>query len=68
MIIQTKIPHCRQLLLDCNIGDSPSSEEGDGVACLSAVSQHRALIFCQYKSMLDIIEQDLLKYVTKKNQ
>jgi len=52
----------RQLLLDCNIGDRPGgSEETEGVACLSAVSQHRALIFCQYKSMLDIIEQDLLK-------
>ena len=52
----------RQLLLDCNIGDRPGgSEDAEGVACLSAVSQHRALIFCQYKSMLDIIEQDLLK-------
>jgi SNF2 family DNA or RNA helicase len=27
----------------------------------SAVGQHRALLFCQYKSMLDIIEKDLFK-------
>ena len=47
---------CRQLLHDCGIG---VSVEGEGVE--SAVSQHRALVFCQYKSMLDIIEHDLLK-------
>lgn len=44
----------RQLLLDCGIGEV---DEGVG----SAVSQHRALLFCQYKSMLDIIERDLFK-------
>lgn len=26
-----------------------------------SVSQHRALIFCQLKAMLDIVEQDLLR-------
>ena len=30
----------------------------------AAVSQHRALVFCQYKSMLDIIERDLFKSVS----
>jgi len=29
-----------------------------------AVSQHRVLIFCQLKSMLDIIEYDLFQYVS----
>lgn len=27
----------------------------------AVVSQHRALVFCQLKKMLDIVEQDLLK-------
>lgn len=27
----------------------------------SIVNQHRALIFCQHKSMLDILEDDLLR-------
>lgn len=38
------------MLLDCGIGSDTE-----------AVSQHRALIFCQIKAMLDIIENDLLK-------
>lgn len=37
-------------MLDCGIGVQTES-----------VSQHRALIFCQLKSMLDIVEKDLLK-------
>lgn len=40
----------RQLLLDCGIGVQTES-----------VSQHRALIFCQLKAMLDIVEHDLLR-------
>lgn len=43
----------RQLLLDCGIGLTSNDE--------SVISQHRALIFCQLKSMLDIIENDLFK-------
>ena len=49
----------RQPLLDCGIGvttDAKCDPVGAG-----AVSQHRALIFCQLKTMLDIIEKDLLK-------
>lgn len=50
-----KLPALKQLLLDCGIGvDSATGTE-------AVVSQHRALIFCQLKSMLDIIEKDLLK-------
>lgn len=40
----------RQLLLDCGIGVETES-----------VNQHRALIFCQLKAMLNIVENDLLK-------
>ncbi|KAK7075654.1 btaf1 RNA polymerase II, B-TFIID transcription factor-associated, 170kDa [Halocaridina rubra] len=47
--------YCRQLLLDCGIGvDGASGTE-------NVVSPHRALVFCQLKGMLDIIENDLLK-------
>ncbi|XP_037710480.1 TATA-binding protein-associated factor 172 [Drosophila subpulchrella] len=45
-----KLPALKQLLLDCGIGVQTES-----------VSQHRALIFCQLKAMLDIVEQDLLR-------
>lgn len=44
----------RQLLLDCGIGGEASTSE-------AVVSQHRALVFCQLKKMLDIVEHDLLK-------
>lgn len=46
----------RQLLLDCGIGTEASNGE-----MVSAINQHRALIFCQLKTMLDIVENDLLK-------
>lgn len=46
----------RQLLLDCGIGC-------DTVGCNTepVVNQHRALVFCQLKAMLDIVENDLFK-------
>ncbi|CRK93000.1 CLUMA_CG006602, isoform A [Clunio marinus] len=46
-----KLPALKQLLLDCGIGTN------DDIS----VNQHRALVFCQLKAMLDIIENDLLK-------
>ncbi|CAD0199538.1 unnamed protein product [Chrysodeixis includens] len=51
-----KLPALKQLLLDCGIGTTASEAEPEVV-----VSQHRALIFCQLKKMLDIVEHDLLK-------
>lgn len=51
-----KLPALKQLLLDCGIGTSGSEVESAAV-----VSQHRALIFCQLKKMLDIVERDLLQ-------
>ncbi|XP_063696221.1 TATA-binding protein-associated factor 172 [Culicoides brevitarsis] len=50
-----KLPALKQLLLDCGIG---ANEDETSV---NIVNQHRALIFCQLKAMLDIIENDLLK-------
>ncbi|XP_053667652.1 TATA-binding protein-associated factor 172 [Anopheles marshallii] len=46
-----KLPVLKQLLLDCGIGTNEDV----------SVNQHRALIFCQLKAMLDIVENDLLK-------
>lgn len=46
-----------KLLLDCGLGNGSSSESGTE----SVVAQHRILIFCQLKSMLDIVEHDLLE-------
>nr|XP_049699746.1 TATA-binding protein-associated factor 172 [Helicoverpa armigera] len=51
-----KLPALKQLLLDCGIGTPTADEEPEAI-----VSQHRALIFCQLKKMLDIVENDLLK-------
>ncbi|KPJ12691.1 TATA-binding protein-associated factor 172 [Papilio machaon] len=51
-----KLPALKQLLLDCGIGTVASDAENGAV-----VSQHRALVFCQLKKMLDIVEQDLLR-------
>ncbi|KAH9923909.1 SNF2 chromatin remodeling protein [Epithele typhae] len=64
-----KLQALRQLLIDCGIGLAPGAtgdtskselvdDEGTGSG---AFSQHRVLIFCQMKQMLDIIETDLFK-------
>ena len=55
------LPSCRQLLLDCGIGVSSSSPGSSDLSSDPVVSQHRVLLFCQLKSMLDIVENDLLK-------
>lgn len=60
----------RQLLTDCGIGGNPAVSAENGKIdpaettiseSSGAFSQHRALIFCQMKQMLDIIENDLFK-------
>ncbi|KAG7086556.1 hypothetical protein E1B28_002505 [Marasmius oreades] len=67
-----KLLALKQLLLDCGIGggsntvptmDSGKSELIDTVPedSNSTFSQHRVLIFCQMKQMLNIIETDLFK-------
>ncbi|XP_014240698.1 TATA-binding protein-associated factor 172 [Cimex lectularius] len=49
-----KFPALKQLLIECGIG--AQQEQNDNI-----VNQHRALIFCQLKAMLDIVENDFLK-------
>ncbi|KAI0373278.1 SNF2 chromatin remodeling protein [Pilatotrama ljubarskyi] len=64
-----KLLALRQLLVDCGIGLAPGAT-GDATKSelleteetgTGAFSQHRVLIFCQMKQMLDIIETDLFK-------
>ncbi|KAJ7491285.1 SNF2 superfamily chromatin remodeling protein [Mycena latifolia] len=62
-----KLLALRQILTDCGIGGvaGPSVESGKSELIdtepesRGAFSQHRVLIFCQMKQMLDIIETDL---------
>ncbi|GAA5949726.1 hypothetical protein JCM21900_003274 [Sporobolomyces salmonicolor] len=54
-----KLGALRQILLDCGIGGSGS--DVDSSPSDDAVSQHRVLIFCQLKQMLDIVENDLFR-------
>lgn len=56
-----KLTALRDLLVDCGIGTSPSANPGEVAAEPSYVSQHRALIFCQMKEMLDIVQNDVLR-------
>ncbi|XP_011155446.1 TATA-binding protein-associated factor 172 isoform X2 [Solenopsis invicta] len=67
-----KLLALKQLLLDCGIGQQQQQTRNSSIAVnLTAesthsqeqqlVSQHRALIFCQLKAMLDIVEEDLLR-------
>jgi len=50
----------RQLLQECGIGVAEVAE--DNIEDLAAAPpQHRCLIFCQMKMMIDVIETDLLK-------
>lgn len=65
-----KLLALKQLLLDCGIGSVVSQPQPSTNRTLNnltcdnqpsqLVSQHRALIFCQLKAMLDIVERDLL--------
>lgn len=68
-----KLVSLKTLLLECGIGSSDeNSEEGLGSSLRrqqqqlvtgseGVISQHRALIFCQLKDMLDMVENDLLR-------
>ncbi|WVW85765.1 hypothetical protein I302_107803 [Kwoniella bestiolae CBS 10118] len=50
--IAPKMEALKQLLTDCGIGQPPDKLSDD-------VNQHRVLIFCQLRPMLDLIERDL---------
>ncbi|KAL4259712.1 TATA-binding protein-associated factor Mot1 [Pleurotus pulmonarius] len=65
-----KLLALKQLLTDCGIGASATQTSTDlgkselvdvPESSTGAFSQHRVLIFCQMKQMLDIIETDLFK-------
>ncbi|XP_071571835.1 TATA-binding protein-associated factor 172 [Temnothorax nylanderi] len=66
-----KLLALKQLLLDCGIGQPQQTRKFSVAISLTTesahsqeqqlVSQHRALIFCQLKAMLDIVEEDLLR-------
>ena len=59
-----KLSALRDLLVDCGIGDTSSSSCcGDLPSATDTpyVSPHRALIFCQMKEMLDIVQNDVLR-------
>jgi TATA-binding protein-associated factor len=63
-----KLQALQELLQDCGIGvsdqnGSASSGSSQQAATLAAgvTSQHRALVFCQLKDMLNMVENDLLK-------
>ncbi|RAL00721.1 DNA-binding ATPase [Aspergillus ibericus CBS 121593] len=55
-----KLSALRDLLLDCGIGVEPPTE-GDLSTGASYVSPHRALVFCQMKEMLDIVQSEVLR-------
>ncbi len=54
-----KLTALRDLLVDCGIGTEPTA--GEITTETSYVSQHRALIFCQMKEMLDMVQNDVIK-------
>ncbi|CAH0750596.1 unnamed protein product [Diatraea saccharalis] len=64
-----KLPALKQLLLECGIGGSCAEGGGGGgpggggaaADVGEVVAAHRALVFCQLKRMLDIVERDLLQ-------
>ncbi|KAL8828061.1 MAG: hypothetical protein Q9170_006762 [Blastenia crenularia] len=56
-----KLTALRDLLIDCGIGMPSSGNVGELGAEPNYVSQHRALIFCQMKEMLDIVQNDVLR-------
>lgn len=57
-----KLEALRTLLFECGIGENGDDKKsGDYMVGQNVISQHRALIFCQLKDMLDIVENDLFK-------
>jgi TATA-binding protein-associated factor len=51
-----KLTALRDLLVDCGIG---VPEEPGNISASNYVSQHRALIFCQMKEMLDMVQNEV---------
>ena len=57
-----KLTALRDLLVDCGIGASDTGNDASQFATAEAgaVSQHRALVFCQMKEMLDMVQRSVL--------
>lgn len=59
-----KLEALRNLLLECGIGEQDvdkKNSQNQLPSTENVISQHRALIFCQLKDMLDMVENDLFK-------
>jgi TATA-binding protein-associated factor len=56
-----KLTALRDLLVDCGIGTSDLDNQSSALDQPEAVSQHRALVFCQMKEMLDMVQNEVLK-------
>lgn len=63
-----KLLSLKNLLLECGIGTQDSDYNKTSkkknqqlISAEGVISQHRALIFCQLKDMLDMVENDLLR-------
>ncbi|CDF88288.1 unnamed protein product [Zygosaccharomyces bailii CLIB 213] len=59
-----KLLALRNLLFECGIGEEDmgrKSPPNQLPSTANVISQHRALIFCQLKDMLDMVENDLFK-------
>lgn len=58
-----KLNALRTLLFECGIGeeDMDRKTQNNYLTSQNVISQHRALIFCQLKDMLDMVENDLFK-------
>eukprot|EP01122_Echinamoeba_exundans_P015071 TRINITY_DN7005_c0_g1_i1.p1 TRINITY_DN7005_c0_g1~~TRINITY_DN7005_c0_g1_i1.p1 ORF type:complete len:1810 (-),score=400.65 TRINITY_DN7005_c0_g1_i1:40-5469(-) len=56
--VAPKLVALRDLLLECGIGVTETGQDGGATP---TINQHRVLIFCQLKQMIDIIEDDLFK-------
>lgn len=62
-----KLLALRDLLMECGIGGAGDEGGGGGSGSKEdeqdsgVINQHRVLVFCQLKSMIDIIESELLR-------
>ncbi|KAH7350452.1 hypothetical protein BKA66DRAFT_575755 [Pyrenochaeta sp. MPI-SDFR-AT-0127] len=58
-----KLGALKDLLVDCGIGAADVANDKSATASdlPSAVSQHRALVFCQMKEMLDMVQHNVLE-------
>ena len=65
-----KLLALQELLMECGIGLSSNIQEAEDTVSSNndfdstVLNQHRVLIFCQLKAMIDIIENELLRKMT----